>query len=155
MFGGCPAVDQNNVEINDRKFSVVGTQNFIHQSHEGAGGIGEAEWHDEPFVKSSPGFECHLPFVSCADPHLVIAIPLIKLGEYGGSGELIEKVIDARDGKTITYYDAIDRSTIYAQSLGAVLLGCKEGRDWTRAVTFPDETAMEQFLDLSLKLCAL
>ena len=83
-------VDQDVVEIDDHELTSEGAHHLVHQTHEGAWSVGEAERHYEPLVESLSGFERRLPLVSRADSYLMIPVVQMKLGEYRSAGELVE-----------------------------------------------------------------
>ena len=74
VLDGGVAVDQDVVEIDDHELTSEGAHHLVHQTHEGARGVGEAEWHHEPLVESLSGLESRLPLVSRMDSYLVIPV---------------------------------------------------------------------------------
>ena len=79
-------VDEYIIKINLQKLTGDGTEDFVHESHEGTRGVGETEWHNEPFVKPLARLEGRLPLVALPDSHLMISVPHIQLGEDCRSG---------------------------------------------------------------------
>ena len=47
-------------------------QDLIHESHERAWGIAQAERHNEPFIKPFTGLKRYFPLVTRSNPDLVI-----------------------------------------------------------------------------------
>ena len=54
VLRGGSTVDQDVVEIDDDKLTSEGAHHLVHQTHEGAWSVGEAEGHYEPLVDPSP-----------------------------------------------------------------------------------------------------
>ena len=90
VLHGGSTVDQDVIKIDDHELTSEGAHHLVHQTHEGAWSVGEAERHHEPLLESLSGFERHLPLVSRADSYLMIPVSQIKLGEYCSAGELVE-----------------------------------------------------------------
>ena len=86
VFGGKAVVDENIIKIDHEEITGEGAQHFIHQLHECTRGIREAERHYEPFAESFAGFQCCFPFITCTDPHLMVTISKVQLGEYLSTG---------------------------------------------------------------------
>ena len=101
---------QNIIKINNNKCTQESAQDMVHEAHEGGRSVGEAKWHDKPFIESILRLECRLPHVTFGHPDLVVTAPEINFGEDGGAVELIQHVIKAR--VTVFDGDLVDGSTI-------------------------------------------
>ena len=86
MFVDGAAVNEDIVEVHHQELAGEGAENFIHEAHKNAWGIGETKWHDEPFIQS---LAC-LPLVALSDSNLMISVSEIQFGEDRCSGELVQ-----------------------------------------------------------------
>ena len=123
MLGDGMTIDENVIKIYDQKLTGEGSKHIIHEAHECTQGIRESERHDEPFVEPFEIFKRRLPFIPCPDADLVIPVSEVQLGENFGAGQLVQQVINARDGKTIPHRYTVDGSAVNTQTPGTVLLG--------------------------------
>ena len=103
MLGDGMTVDENVIKIYDQKLTGEGPKHIIHEAHECTRGIRESERHDKPFAEPFGSFKCCLPFIPRPDANLVIPFSEVQLGENFGTGQLIQQVINARDGEPIPY----------------------------------------------------
>ena len=155
MLVGGATVNEDIVEVHHQKFAGEGPENFIHEAHKCAWSIGETEWHDEPFIQSLAYLEGRLPLVTFPNTNLMITVAEVQLGEDHGSGELIQKIVDAGNRKTIAHRDTVDGPTVDPKTPGAVLLQREESGNSAWALALADETTAQKIFNLFLKLCTL
>ena len=84
------AVNEDIVKVDHQELAGEGTENFVHETHKSAWSIGEAKWHDEPFIQSLSCLEGRLPLIALSDSYLMISVSEIQCAEDSCSGELIQ-----------------------------------------------------------------
>ena len=78
-------IDEDVIKVDHHEISKEGLEDLIHQTHESAWGVGEAEWHNQPFIESPFSLKSRFPFISLMDPDLIIATSKLNLREDRGS----------------------------------------------------------------------
>ena len=71
------------VQINENELVYHISQDVVHQGLEDGRHVREAERHDEVLPVPRRRVEGRLPFVAFLNPHQVVGIPEIQLGEDG------------------------------------------------------------------------
>ena len=97
--------DQYIIEIHQDEFIGIGVEDEIHHSRECWRSIDKAERHDSIFIRTKACSECCLGNIFYTNANLVITHMDIKLGEYLGTFELFEQLIDV--GKWILVLDCL------------------------------------------------
>ena len=63
----------------------------VHDAHEDRGRALQAEGHDLPLELAQLGAEAGLPPVGLPQPHLMVALGEVKLGEPAGATRLVQE----------------------------------------------------------------
>ena len=51
-----PAIHKYAIKIHNHKLAYDRSKHLIHKSHEGARGISQAKWNDQPLIEATLGF---------------------------------------------------------------------------------------------------
>jgi hypothetical protein len=76
-------VDKNGIKENKHKPAQVGAEDIVHQSLKGRRGVGEAKRHHQELEVAMMSLKCCLGDIIRMHPHLVVARPMVELGEEG------------------------------------------------------------------------
>jgi len=85
-----PAIHKYVIKKRNDKLAYDRSKHLIHKSHEGARGISQAKWLDQPLIEAALGFECRLPFIPFKDSDFVVATSKINPGEHSDYMKLIK-----------------------------------------------------------------
>ena len=105
MYYPCSFVDGDIINIYDQKIIGEWAKNIFHHPQEGFWRICQSERHDQQLKKAFLRFEGSLPDIGLLNWQLMIARLQVNLAEKLAPFELMEEVIDPRNGIPIPYYD--------------------------------------------------
>ena len=74
-------------------------QHVVHESLEGGWRVAESERHDQKFEEGVMRPECCLVDVGRPHADLVVSGSEVELGEEAGAMELVQQLVDDRDGE--------------------------------------------------------
>ena len=94
-------IDENVIEEDQDKFSEIWFEDVIHKTLESRRGIAETKWHDQELIMAFMSSESRLGNVDFLHANLVVASEKIQLSEEFSPIELIQQIINHRDGKFI------------------------------------------------------
>ena len=75
------ATYQDIIKVDHHELANEWFEYLVHQMHESAGCISEAEWHHKPFIQASCGLKGCFPFIPFIDSNLILATSKINLRE--------------------------------------------------------------------------
>lgn len=93
---------------------------IVHKCLEGSRRVAQGKRHDEELVEIIVSPERCLVHISGVHAHLVIARAEIELREQLGTMQLIEVLVDNRDGKSVLHRYGVEGPLVYAETPGAV-----------------------------------
>ena len=91
-------IDEDIIKEDQNEVSQVGPKYFIHQFLECGRSLCQAKWHDQKLIVAIMCAESCFRDIIVMNPNLVIPIMKIQLGEKMSTMELIQKLINNRNG---------------------------------------------------------
>ena len=90
VFWFIAAVDEDVVEVHQDALVEEGSQDLVHQPHEGGRRVSQSERQHPELIVAISGPECGLGDILVLDQNLVVSRAEIDLGEHPGVGQPVE-----------------------------------------------------------------
>jgi hypothetical protein len=131
------------------------TKDMIHEALEGGGGITQAKGHDQKIIVTLMSSKGSLGYVKFLHTYLVVARTQIRFSEVSSTTQLIQEIINDRNGELILDGELIEGMKVgtYATSTFFPKYHDHKGIIW--AGTGADNTHLEQFLHYFLNFILL
>lgn len=125
-------VNEDVINVHDDKLVQKWREHIIHQVHEGGWGVGEAKRKDSKLKVTIAGAEGGLVHIVGVNANLMISRPQIEGSEDGGALELIQQLIDTREGVAVLDGDGIEGAVVDTHAKGAIFFAGEEdgGTKW-------------------------
>ena len=107
MLCPCFTINEDIIKEDHNEVSQVGSESFIHQCLECGRSICEAKGHDQKLIVAIMCAEIHFRDIILMNPNLVIQKMKIQLGGKMSTMEIIQKLINNKNGKLILDCDVI------------------------------------------------
>jgi hypothetical protein len=130
-------------------------EDMIHEALEGGGGITQAKGHDQELIVTLMSSKGSLGDVSFLHTYLVVARMQIKFSEVLSTTQLIQEIINDRNGKLVLDGEFIEGMKVRTHVPSTFFLKYHDHRRRIRAGTGVDNTRLEQFLHYFLNFILL
>jgi hypothetical protein len=130
-------------------------EDMIHEALEGGRGITEAKGHDQKIIVTLMILKGSLRYVSFLHTYLVVAKTNIKFSEVLSTTQLIQEIINERNGELVLDGELIEGTNIRTHEPSTLFLKYHDHRGRIRDGIGEDNTCLEQFLHYSLNFILL
>ena len=114
--------DQDIIKIYQDEIICVRVEDEVHHARECWRSIDKAERHDSVFIRTIACSKCCLGDIFFTNANLMITHTELKLGEYLGTFELLEKLIDVGKWILVLYCLLVQWTVVDAESFRSILL---------------------------------
>jgi hypothetical protein len=130
-------------------------EDMIHEDLEGGGGITRAKGNDQKLIVTLVSTKQSLGYVSFLHTYLVVSRTQIKFSEVLSTTQLIQEIINDRNGKLFFDGELIEGMKVGTHALSTFFLKYHEHRGRIRVGIGVDNTRLEQFLHYFLNFILL
>jgi hypothetical protein len=128
---------------------------MIHEALEGGGGITQAKGHDQELIVTLMSLKGSLQHVSFLHMYLVVATTQIKFSEVLSTTQLIQEIINDKNGKLVLDGEFIEGTEFRTHAPSTFFLKYHDQRRRIRVGTGEDNTFLEKFLHYFLNFILL
>jgi hypothetical protein len=144
--------DHQVIKINGHKAVQVGAQNIIHDLLASGGGIGQTKRHDSEFEMSVTCAKSSLVNVRGGHGNLMVGRGQVQGSEVACITEVINEVINAREGVRIFDSQIIESTVVHTEPQGAIRFAGKNYRSTKSRGGWADPTFLQVHGELLLEL---
>jgi hypothetical protein len=130
-------------------------EDMIHEALEGGGGITQAKGHDQKLIVTLVSSKGSLGYVNFLHTYLVVARTQIKFSEVLSTNQLIQEIINDRNGELVLDGELIEGMKVRRHTPSTLFLKHHDHRGRIRAGTGANNTHLEKFLHYFLNLILL
>jgi hypothetical protein len=130
-------------------------EDIIHEALEGRGGITHAKGHDQKLIVTLASLKDNLGYVRLLHNYLVVAITQINFSEVMSTTQLIEEIINDKNGELFLDGELIEGMKVGTHAPSTFFLKYHDYRGRIRVVTRADNTHLEKFLHCFLNFIIL
>jgi hypothetical protein len=118
------------------------TKDMIHEALEGGGGITQAKGHDQELIVTLMSSKGSLGDVNVLHTYLVVARTQIKFSEILSTTQLIQEIINDRNGKLVLDGEFIEGTKVRTHAPSTFFLKYHDHRRRIRVGTREDNTRL-------------